>query len=520
MKNKSRIISYFLVVLSVSFIALTGCKDDFFKVDAGDRITPDQHYNSIIDADISLQGAIVNLQDVMPQLIILDGLRSDMMDVTGNATSDMVDINNQVFTKGNQFTDPSNLYKVIINVNEVLANIDSVAARDRVFNERTAHQYKGALVTLRAWTYFTLVRLYGKAAYFDSNNFTELPTNISQYLNGGANIKSKQEIIGILIEDLKPYLLAAGVAAEYEELRIPNYMNTKALLGQLYLETGNYTEAANYLKYALESYGNGDALFKVADTYKENAWETIFLNAESQQVENISVIPFSRAEAQFNPIAEWVGRESSYMVKPSNVLIDSFMSQITLAGDTSDLYRGLEVTFNIDTITGESYITKYAIDPLDPFSSDIIISRAGDLHLLLAEAYNRIGDEKSQDYALIFLNDGVNATSPKPSEFTRWSANQGIRTRAYLQSRTVPERDSIPLEERIEIIEDDIIAERFMELAFEGKRWFDLVRIAERRNDPAYLADRVAAKFQDDPAKYTEIHNKLMNPANWYLPLE
>jgi hypothetical protein len=69
------------------------------------------------------------------------------------------------------------------------------------------------------------------------------------------------------------------------------------------------------------------------------------------------------------------------------------------------------------------------------------------------------------------------------------------------------------------LIENFIIDERALELAFEGKRWTDLVRIAERRNDPAYLADRVAAKFAGT-SYYDEVHNKLMNPANWYLPFE
>jgi hypothetical protein len=119
----------------------------------------------------------------------------------------------------------------------------------------------------------------------------------------------------------------------------------------------------------------------------------------------------------------------------------------------------------------------------------------------------------------MLLNQGVNSTNPKPAPFSRWSGNLGIRGRAYLKSREVPKRDSIPQEERTILIEDLIIAERAMELAFEGKRWFDLVRIAERRNDPAYLANRVAAKFTD-PAQREAIRNKLMNPANWYLPTE
>jgi hypothetical protein len=66
------------------------------------------------------------------------------------------------------------------------------------------------------------------------------------------------------------------------------------------------------------------------------------------------------------------------------------------------------------------------------------------------------------------------------------------------------------------MIEDLIIAERSLELAYEGKRWFDLVRVAERRGDPAFLADKVAAKFEGTP-DYNTIHAKLMNPDNWYL---
>jgi hypothetical protein len=56
-----------------------------------------------------------------------------------------------------------------------------------------------------------------------------------------------------------------------------------------------------------------------------------------------------------------------------------------------------------------------------------------------------------------------------------------------------------------------------LELAFEGKRWFDLMRVARRRNDPMYLANKVAAKFSD-PVQAEAIRNKLSNMQNWYLP--
>ncbi|GAB1453741.1 hypothetical protein MASR2M47_37970 [Draconibacterium sp.] len=520
MKNKLRISPYILAILGVILIANYGCKDDFFNADSSDRITPDKHYQSLIDANVSLQGAFVLYQDIAPKLILLDGLRSDMMEITPNANSYLKDINYQIFSSNNPFTNSSDLYKVIVNVNEVLLNIDKVAGKDKDYDELTAYQVKGALIGLRAYTYLTLVRLYNKAAYFE-DNLTTLPANHSQ------TVLSKEQIIEKLIAQLEEYFESPFTTTKYPELRLAHYPNNKELLGELYLETGRYSDAANYLKLACESYGNATALLKVDKSYKDAAWGSIFLNSESQDIENISVVPYSRAEAQFNPLASWFGVNAEYLVKPSSILIDSFMAQIPLAGDTMDLYRGA-ITFGAEGVEMKTdssyafvnpYIRKYAVDINDPQSTDIILTRAADVHMLLAEAYNRMGDETSQKYALMLLNQGVNSTNPKPAPFSRWSGNLGVRGRAYLKSREVPARDSIPLDVRINLIEDNIIAERALELAFEGKRWFDLVRIAERRNDPAYLADRVAAKFAGT-SYYDAIHQKLMNPANWYLPFE
>ncbi len=61
-------------------------------------------------------------------------------------------------------------------------------------------------------------------------------------------------------------------------------------------------------------------------------------------------------------------------------------------------------------------------------------------------------------------------------------------------------------------VEDLIVDEEALELAFEGTRFFDLMRVAHRRNDPAYLANKLALR---NPALKT----KLMNEKNWYFPL-
>ncbi|MBR1788703.1 MAG: RagB/SusD family nutrient uptake outer membrane protein [Bacteroidaceae bacterium] len=61
-------------------------------------------------------------------------------------------------------------------------------------------------------------------------------------------------------------------------------------------------------------------------------------------------------------------------------------------------------------------------------------------------------------------------------------------------------------------VEDLIVDEEALELAFEGTRFFDLMRVAHRRNDPNYLASRVSRRN-------SSLKGKLQNPKNWYFPL-
>ena len=71
-------------------------------------------------------------------------------------------------------------------------------------------------------------------------------------------------------------------------------------------------------------------------------------------------------------------------------------------------------------------------------------------------------------------------------------------------------------DEVIEAVENLIIDELALETCFEGNRFFDLSRVAHRRNNPAFLADRVAKRSGEIDAA---LHARLMNPSNWYFRL-
>jgi len=520
MKKRSIVYLYQMVAIMVIAIAITSCSDEFFTEKTGERITPDQHYKSMIDAQVSLYGAFTPLSDVMPQMIMLDGLRSDQMIPGPGADQYLNSINWQVFTPDNPFIDPSAFYKVIINCNEVLANIHKVNELDRNFTPFMLKSFEGALYTLRGWSYFTLVKLYGEAAWIEGT-YASLPDDRQQ------QFMTKEVMIDTLINQLTKYVYDPSLGREYIEFNFSPIMNTKAVLGELYLEKNDYVNAAKYLKLACESYLNQPDLYKVSKAYTKEAWKNIFIGAEYQDNENLSMVTYNLYEGQVNPLPRWMMGSDMYMVKPAQAIVDSFKVQVQANKKIGDLFRGQGITY--DTIsTGEPFISKYSLDKGQEFSTDIIISRAADLHLKLAEALNRTGKPADVNTALILLNSGFANEKDKPAAYAKWSGNLGIRGRAYLNPKLVPDSvdaisggDTIKVvlegEARTQYIEDMIMDERALELAFEGLRWNDLVRIATRRNDPAYLADKVASKYSD-PFMAEEVRVKLMNPANWYLP--
>jgi len=494
--NKKRYFTW-VPAISALFIGLfISCSDDYFNTETGGRITPEEHYKSLIDAEISTSGCFILLQDVAENMVLLDGLLSDQMDVTANADADMIALDRHESTVDNPYLDITNFYKIILNVNEVLPHLEQIIKLDRDFDSSAYEGYRGSLITLRSWAYFTMAKLYGKVAWVDTNQTNFDPSKPAVYL-------SKGEIINRLIEELLPFY-------DLEDInRFP--IDHYALLGELYLEKNDYASAAQFLKFSIDGPAWAETetknFYMVTTKYQKDDWQTIFVNAEEQTSTVRTAVPYSIENGRPNRLEDWM--VFNYMVKPTNTIVNAFNNEVPASGSGGDVYRGKGISFN--TNSDGAYINKYSIDLGLRSSADVTLYRDADIHLLLAEALNRLGQSNT---ALLLLNKGIKSASSKPDGYSKWTANIGIRGRVNLANQTIP----TDVTNTVEYVEDLIIQERNEELAFEGKRWFDLIRIANRRGNPAYLADKVAAKFSNQ-ATADQIRTKLMNPDNWYLPL-
>ena len=282
-------------------------------------------------------------------------------------------------------------------------------------------------------------------------------------------------------------------------------------------------------------------------------WRSMFARGQDDifNWEWMWFLPFDKNFKPANPLVELFSPNGGkYLLKPSQQAIDYWNSQVQDNNFPFDARN----RFSYRTLGGQNVIMKYLYNYLDgttfqPINvlektSKWFLYRAAAMHLHFAEAANREGKNK---LAYAFVNKGILATYDMPGrtsssdvteyqntlwepypynfdarngDFPRyrapWHRHAGLRGRAYVKAVPIATgADSTTA------IENMILDEGALELAFEGYRWPDLLRIAKRRNDPSILADRVAAKLQKDGVgNAADVKAKLMNPSNWYLPFK
>ncbi|HVG15967.1 MAG TPA: RagB/SusD family nutrient uptake outer membrane protein, partial [Chitinophagaceae bacterium] len=271
-------------------------------------------------------------------------------------------------------------------------------------------------------------------------------------------------------------------------------------------------------------------------------------NTKAIHWEWIWLLPFDRKFTPSNPFIDLYSPVGGrYLLKPSQAAINNWNSQVQRNGLPGDA-RGL---YSWRTISGQPVVMKHLYNYITTFGTlrgnvfdkdgKWFLYRAATLHLHFAEAANR--DQKHR-LAWALVNSGIgsayNGTSgnktnlmntmfpgwdlayqfdarngDNPNFRAAWHRSVGVRGRAYVTELPVT-GDSLTS------VENMIINEGALETAFEGHRWPDLLRVAIRRNDPAFVADKIYNKLIRsgvNAGAAGQARSKLLN-RDWYLPFK
>lgn len=333
----------------------------------------------------------------------------------------------------------------IITANRIILNIDDVP--DQKLTQLERKQWKSEALIFRAWIWFDMARLWGDIPLITVKTPNVTADNIDEvYAQLFPSRNSLEEVYSKIIEDLE---IAVVDALDVENQN--KFLLTKAvansLLAKVYAEKPmrDYNKVISYIE-KVESQGfglvenYGDLFFfnkDSKDVKLRNSKESIFEISYPAGSTNWVWMMFGLNEADANSVYDW-----AKWITPSRDLINAFKSE-------NDVVR-----MNASIVWGKPSWSNHYPSSEYPFMyktrsnlNSVIKIRLADLLLLKAEAYADLGDlEKSRDL--------VNR----------------VRKRVKLNEIQASEVSSK------ESMKSVVLKERRLELAFEGQRWFDLVR--------------------------------------------
>ena len=503
------------ITMIVAGLMLVSCVDTLILPE--DKTVDEDFWKSKSDVQLMVNGAYQGMinANVISRLIVWGGLRSEEMvpvaSVSSTLQEDLAEINLGNTQSDNQFADWSPLYSVINRCNIVLARAEAVMEEDPSYTRGDYLSDRSQMLALRSLCYFYLVRNFRDVPYI-TNAFTDSSQdrNVAQ--------SSPETVLAGCLADLAEAEGNAISASAYTDWRRVGYFTRdaiNALQADIYLwrgsvmhSTADYEQAIAYCdkviasKKAQHKAQRGEILEKdywLAEG--RQAFATIFIqkNAEESILElqydgssntNVATtqyynhyrdasgaVPYLYASSIFrnggevftsaNVSADWRGMTSTY-------------NSVVTVGD----FDGLEIRKYVSTSASYPTTTTSAAETKNQsYSSTLglnyIVYRLSDVMLMKAEALAALatGDDDVAHLQSAFeLVKTVNLRSRHNEvDSLKWNTFRGS----------------------VSSVEDLVLAERLRELAFEGKRWYDLLRYAYRHMEgvdyTTIMADQSAA---------------------------
>jgi len=329
---------------------------------------------------------------------------------------------------------------------------------------------------LRSLGYFYLVRI-----------FKDVPLVLEPSINDQADFyipkTEGQAILARIVNDLKAYRGFApddSFATLEENKGRASKAAFDALLADIALWEFRYEECLEHIS-SIEASRQHLLLPGIL-------WFELFSPGSS--VESIFEFQFDNSRGQNNSMFD-LTNEYSHQYDPGNRAVDLLNTAYTgenVRGEGGSIKIISEDDFIIWKYVGLLPDSRTVRSGSDEKSCNWIVYRYAEILLMKAEALSQLGRFEE---ALESINK--------------------IRSRALMPGLSMPGSRAD--------FEDAILEERMLELAFEGKRWFDLMRMGRRdgfrRKDR--LINIIVSSVPSDQKKYMAL--KLTDPMGWYLPV-
>lgn len=533
------------------FLALACCScEDFFDRTPDDMLKEEDNYTAKSNIYASFMGVMGTVQEAADHYVVMTELLGDLMQPTDKAPDEYWDVFRYQGKTGNSLIDPAPFYNIVMNCNDFLRHtVEFNKNYPGVLNVSVYKQMISGIVTVRAWAYLTIGKLYGKAVYYDYAmtdevdlsalpvlEFDRLIDELIHFMNTGVD-----NVNGFVRADIDQMLGLSGLI--WRRIAI----SPDALMCELYLWDMNYTAAAkkgiNLItgQALLADVGQEDR-FTLSYKYGygmqgKKKWSDLFTEVPGgdniEEVFSMVIYDYNRHQTNHLQYLFSSTPPNVYYLMPTNEMIRKFNTpEYTVNGVFYQDPRGVNVTYSEEL--GETVIRKYHIGDRPYYKHDapIYIYRAAELHLMIAEALTALGDYNAAD---TILNSGFGSAwvtknvfrSPFDAPiyaYEKMKGGKGVRGRVkapYIWSDSTAfmkklEPGTEAYNERRRWVLDSLIAEETArELAYEGKRWFTLMRMARNSGQYEKLAAPVSRKFPAGERKY--YHSQLLAPENWFI---
>lgn len=465
--KKISIVSGFILSL-----LLQGC--DWLELLPPDGLVVDEYWQAKEDVEATLMGAYQKFAQMDENLFFYGELRGDMLKPAIWAPQNQIQIMNSNIYSTNAMCNWKDFYQIINYCNNVVELAPGVLDVDNTFTEFQMKNYQAEAVFLRSLAYFYLVRIFGDVPYVDQPTTSD---NVDFYIP-----KASGDSILILVQqDLITH--EATVATTHPNINEDRGRATKgavnALLADIALWRFQYEDVIRYVE-------------------KIESLNKYFLMPPSKWFEMF--LPGNSLEGIFELQFDGVGQDNSmYDICKTWDLYTSSEQAVEILDPESELSGGERVrgegtiaiesqNYRIFKYIGAAPDRKSYRSGSEARACNFMIYRFADVQLMKAEALSQL-DRFSE--AEQILNE--------------------IRTRALVENLDIPGS-------RIGF-EDAILEERAKEFAFEGKRYFDLMRMG-RRNNYERKNDLIEIIIQQAPStQKLVLASKLSNPLGWYLPI-